>query len=150
MHHEPCRHAPGFTLVEMMAVVVITAIIAGIAYPSYFALMSKARRSEGRAALLQAMQQQERQYTQANSYAEFSRTSPSGFKWYSGITPQQSAYELSATACADQTLATCVQIDARPATEAVSPAASDPACGMLSLDSNGVRSAAGDTATCWN
>lgn len=146
----PERRRPrGFTLVEIMVTLAVAAIIAGIAYPSFSALMTKARRSEGRAALLQAMQQQERHYTNANSYAAFSRAMPAGFKWHSGETPQQSAYELAATACEDQTLATCVRIEARPATEAVNGAAADPACGILGLDSNGVRSATGDAAACW-
>ncbi len=149
MHPEHRHRTPGFTLVEIMIAVAVAAIIAGIAYPSYAALMTKARRSEGRAALLQALQQQERHYTNVNSYAEFSRAAPAGFKWHSGETPRQSAYELFATACTDQTLATCVRVEARAGTEAVQVSATDALCGVLSLDSNGVRSASGDVALCW-
>ena len=45
----------GFNLIELMIVVVIIGIIASIAYPSYQSSMTKTRRSDGQAALLDIM-----------------------------------------------------------------------------------------------
>ena len=42
----------GFTLIELMVVVAIIGIIAGIAYPSFSDSMMKARRSDAKAAML--------------------------------------------------------------------------------------------------
>ncbi|WP_241672967.1 type IV pilin protein [Lacisediminimonas profundi] len=139
----------GFTLIELLIAVAVAAILAALAYPSFSGLMGKTRRSEGRAALLQAMQQQERYYTLNNSYAGFSRSDPQGFRWHSAEGPQRSAYELSASACDGETLRTCVRVEARPATDAVNTGARDELCGTLSLDSRGGRGAEGDPARCW-
>ena len=139
----------GFTLVELLAAVAVVGILAGIAYPSYVGMLSKVRRSEGHAALLRTMQQQERHYTLSNTYVAFSREAPGTFQWHSGETPQRSAYELSASACSGETLTTCVRLDALPGTDAVNRGATDPVCGKLSLDSRGVRTVAGDNEKCW-
>ncbi|SEP85004.1 type IV pilus assembly protein PilE [Ectothiorhodospira magna] len=58
----------GFTLIEVMIVVVIIGILAAIAYPSYLRYIERSHISEGRAALLQAAQWMERRYTQDNRY----------------------------------------------------------------------------------
>lgn len=59
----------GFTLIELMVVVVIIAVLAGIAYPSYQKHMTGTRRSDAQAALLQIANQQERFFTECNYYA---------------------------------------------------------------------------------
>jgi len=63
------RKYKGFTLIELMIVVVIVSILAAVAYPSYQDSVRKSRRSDGTAALLQAAQILERCYTELNSYA---------------------------------------------------------------------------------
>ncbi len=62
----------GFTLIEVMIAVAIVAILAAIAYPSYLDSITKGRRAEGRTALLELLQQQERYNTQRNCYLAFS------------------------------------------------------------------------------
>ena len=59
----------GFTLVELLIVVVIVGVLAAIAYPSYVAHVQKSRRSEGKAALLAAAGQMERYFTERSTYA---------------------------------------------------------------------------------
>lgn len=54
----------GFTLIEIMIVVVIIAILAAIAYPSYQESVRKSRRADARAVLLEAAQFMERRYTE--------------------------------------------------------------------------------------
>ena len=53
----------GFTLIELMIVVVILAILAGIAFASYEYAMVKARRGAAEGCLLEYAQLLERQYT---------------------------------------------------------------------------------------
>ncbi|HBP5388065.1 TPA: prepilin-type N-terminal cleavage/methylation domain-containing protein, partial [Pseudomonas aeruginosa] len=50
----------GFTLIELMIVVVIIAILAGIAYPSYDEYVKRGNRTEGQALLSEAAATQER------------------------------------------------------------------------------------------
>ena len=139
----------GFSLVELMVVLVILAILAAIEYPSYLESVRKTRRAEGRAALMQLMQQQERHYSQNGSYIAFSSTAPNGYQWFSGNTPASSSYEIVATACKEDTLDNCILLIAEPGTKNVNAAHKDDACGELSLSSNGIKAAAGPGTQCW-
>lgn len=139
----------GFSLIELMAVLVILAILAAFQYPSYLESVRKTKRAEGRAALTQLMQQQERYYSQHGSYIAFSSATPTGYKWFSGNAPASSSYEISATACKDDTLQNCVLLIAMPGTSEVNSAYKDDLCGTLSLASNGIKDASGHGAQCW-
>ncbi|MGV3740842.1 MAG: type IV pilin protein [Burkholderiaceae bacterium] len=141
--------AAGFSLLELMVVLVILAILAAFQYPSYKESVRKARRAEGRAALADAMQQQERFYSQQSTYAAFSAGGPNGFKWYSGDTPKASSYELLGEACKDDSLKNCIVIKAMPGTARVNASFQDDLCGELSLASNGIKSASGTGNDCW-
>jgi type IV pilus assembly protein PilE len=59
----------GFTLIEMMIVVVIIGVLASIAYPAYNRYSTQTRRSDAKIALTQAASQQERFYSDCNWYA---------------------------------------------------------------------------------
>ena len=52
----------GFTLIELMVTLVVIAILAAVAYPAYQDQILRAKRAEGKAALLKAAQLQERNY----------------------------------------------------------------------------------------
>jgi type IV pilus assembly protein PilE len=139
----------GFSLIELMVVLVILAILAAIQYPSYLESVRKTKRAEGRTALTQLMQQQERYYSQHGSYIAFSSLAPNGYKWFSGDAPAGSSYEIAATACMDDTLQNCVLLIAMPGTNKVNAAYKDDACAELSLASNGIKAASGPGAQCW-
>jgi type IV pilus assembly protein PilE len=54
------KHPAGFTLIELMITVAIIAILAAIAYPSYTDYVTRAKRADGKAALLQVQLSQEK------------------------------------------------------------------------------------------
>lgn len=144
-------YRPGFTLIEVMVVVAIVSILAGIAYPSYQESVRKGKRTEGRVALMGLMQQQEQYYSQHNGYIKFDASSAGEdekrFKWFSGNTAANSAYEISGEACADDTIQNCVILSAKPGTVKVDAAYKDPVCGKLTLTSTGIKGA--DGQDCW-
>lgn len=58
----------GFTLIELMIVVVIMGILAAIGYPSYTRYVVDARRSDAQIALTQLAAQEEKFFSQCNKY----------------------------------------------------------------------------------
>ena len=139
----------GFTLIELMIVVAIIAILTSIAYPAYTSSILKGKRAEGRTALAELMQQQERYMTQNNTYLIFSNTAGTTvpatvpFKTFSGDSSAKSAYYLSAAACTSSTIRECVTLSAVPVR-------SDPEAGTLDMSSSGTKSCNGTkTSVCW-
>jgi type IV pilus assembly protein PilE len=61
-------HQIGFTLIELMVVVVIVAILAGIAYPSYREYVIQSRRSDAMNAITRTANQLEKFYSYCNTY----------------------------------------------------------------------------------
>lgn len=147
------KKAGGFTLVELMVVLVIVLILAMLVYPSYQDYIIKARRLEGQVALLDAIQQQERYFSQHRTYREFSAASAGPedepFKRWSGPTAGASAYEISAQACPGMPVAACIEVRATPGTELVDGRFRDPECGTLTLTSIGQQGAEGQGQRCW-
>lgn len=58
----------GFTLIELMIVVVILAILAAIALPSYQEYLTRARRADAKAVMVEATQVMERRYTECGRF----------------------------------------------------------------------------------
>lgn len=130
----------GFTLIEVMIVVVIVGILASIAYPSYTEYVLKSDRAEGRAHLLSAMQVQERLYSQTMSYIGAIADLP-------GVNAQSEhkKYTLSIGKCgASADTKSCVVMIA-------TPQRADPNCAVLSIDSRGIKGATGTKGVdyCW-
>ena len=63
------KREKGFTLLELMIVVVIIAVLAGLAIFNYNKFGFRARRSEGQDALSRIAAAEERYYTNFNQYA---------------------------------------------------------------------------------
>lgn len=138
----------GHTLVEVLVVLAIMAVLAAAAMQGWQALVRRQQRIEGKAALLDAMQQQERHLSRHGRYRPFDAAAPGPFKWHSGPTPAQSAYSISAVACAGVSMGPCVTVLAHPSGPGVKPDQGDLACGVLRLDSRGMQQADGG-ASCW-
>lgn len=65
----PTQKQLGFTVIELMIVLVIVAILLSIGLPSYQQQLQKARRSLGRAELMEVMARQEQFFLNHRQYA---------------------------------------------------------------------------------
>ena len=139
-----CRIQNGFTLIELMIVVVVVAVLSSLAYPSYQEFVAKAKRTEGKAALLDAAQALERHFTNDNTYP--SSLSTAGVRTYSGDSAAKAAYTIAIAAGASGSLASSFTLTATPANGHV-----DAKCGNLSLNQLGVKGETGTltAAECW-
>ena len=94
----------GFTLIEMMMVVVIMGILSALAYPNFTKSLYKARRSDAIEALLSLQQAQERWRSNNTQYATLdllgiSTSSAKGYYTLSlATTPNTTSYSAVATA----------------------------------------------------
>lgn len=144
----------GFSLIELMIVVAVIGILAAVAYPAYTDSILKGKRAEGRAALAELLQQQERYMTQRDTYVAFTNaagvTVPADaattFKVFSGDSLGKSAYLLRATVCNNATAITdCVMVEAVPNNF------TDGQAGTLQLLSSGSKTCTGTKpSVCWN
>jgi type IV pilus assembly protein PilE len=124
------RRLAGFTLVEVLVVIAIIGILAGIAYPSYSQYVRKGRRIDAQAAMVELAQQMERHYTTNNSYT--------GAVLDTGVTGRVFGYyTLTLSAQAAQTYT----LKAVPTTSQ----SSEP-CGTLTLSNTGAKT----PSDCWN
>ncbi|BCG23003.1 type 4 fimbrial biogenesis protein PilE [Pseudomonas tohonis] len=147
--------AKGFTLVELLIVVAIIGIIAGIAYPNYQRYVMRTGRSDGQAWMMQIMQAQERFYSQNQTYTTNLGANGLAYRDSAGnaiaqdaaVISESNRYSITANACASTTIARCVILTAQPR----GGQAAD-SCGNLTLDSRGVKGVSGAGATvanCW-
>ncbi|HEU5137750.1 MAG TPA: type IV pilin protein [Steroidobacteraceae bacterium] len=98
------RKNSGITLMELMVVMAIVGILAGIAIPSYRAYIERANRTDAKAALLSMAGALERCFTRFNSYAEddgceveFPAASTEGYYQITAPTLSAVAFTLRAT-----------------------------------------------------
>lgn len=92
----------GFSLIELVVVLAVIAILAGIAYPSYMDTLRQTRRADAKTNLLELAQRIERFYSENHSYTDVEASvggSPQDTVdgWYSiTITSTASTYNLVA------------------------------------------------------
>ncbi|RYH22676.1 MAG: prepilin-type N-terminal cleavage/methylation domain-containing protein [Alcaligenaceae bacterium] len=160
----------GFSLLELLIALAVTGILASVAYPAYTDSMRKGRRAQGRVAIAEVLQQQERYMTQYNCYMAFTTdvngaaapvensecgvtaTTQVPFKPFAGDSVAAASHLLSATACAGSavspSLKECVRVEARPVL-------ADPGAGTLWMASTGAKGCTPENGTtigmetCW-
>lgn len=140
--------AAGFSLIELMVVLLIASILIAIAVPSYNASVSKARRTDAKNALLDLAAREERYYaTNSGTYsAVAANLGYSGtFPVTLGVTGSQ-YYQLNVASVTAQTSTTVATytLTATP----INAQASD-VCGTYTLTSAGVQSVSGTATGCW-
>jgi type IV pilus assembly protein PilE len=142
----------GVTLIELLTVMVVLAIIASIAIPSYRRYMLRAQRTDAKAALLQVQTAEEKFLLQNNTYT-------------ANVTGAPSAGGLGLTGASEKgfytvTVALTVVNGAPGYTITAVPAAvtggqqDDTDCATFTLNEQGTRtglnsSSADNTAACW-
>ena len=168
------KPSDGFTLIEVMIALLVVAILAAVAYPSYQEHLTRSKRSEAKAALLKAAQLQERNYLNGDPNNVDPNRPPTyvdtaglarlfglgaAATIYSGETPGANTgwYTITVDAPAAATgcttnLTECFVLRATP-NNAAPRNFSDAGCNELTLDSAGRRSKTGGTLTvneCWD
>lgn len=133
----------GFTLIELMIVVVIIAILASIAYPSYTQFVSRSARADAKTALLENAQFMERNFTASNRYNQDSNSNAiSTASLPVSQTPRDGTakYTITLDSVTDSTFT----LKATP-----TGAMAGDSCGELTVDNTGTKGSV-DNATCWN
>jgi type IV pilus assembly protein PilE len=148
------RQASGFTLVELMIVVLIIAILTAIAAPSYISYVRKSHRAEAKAALTDLAAREERymatngMYSSAATDLGYTSWTPAiGSGWYTIAAPTiNPASTSSATAAATPANFTITA-------SAYGTQQKDIECATFTINSAGQTSSAnstgGVTTDCW-
>lgn len=141
----------GFSLIELIIAIAIIGVLSAIAFPSYISYIEKGKRAECRSGLLKTMQQQERYFTQRNTYVAFtSGSTTSTVSSFSGDNLAQSACEIAGAQCGTDALNTCVELVATPKyTESKVTNWYFDSAGQKQCKLNGSTTKVVDTTTCW-
>ncbi|GMR08133.1 MAG: type IV pilin protein [Gammaproteobacteria bacterium] len=145
----------GFSLIELMIVVVIIGVLAMIAYPSYRDYIIRSHRADGQAALTECASIQERWFTKQNQYNSAAgtcgATSPDGYYTIAvAIGDQQNDGTCNTGGTpADND---CFDLTATPTSKGKQT--DDTTCATMTLNSANTKGAqdgasADTTSTCW-
>lgn len=161
----PPSAARGFTIIELLIVIVIISILATLAIPSYREYVMRTHRTVAKVALQDLLTRQESYAVDHKRYAaDFSRLGIPGsgaasvaYVTSDGVISRDSANALYSFALAGTggTISNCTLSGSLTATAfSISAvrvvAATDTRCGTLCVTSTGDRgSSAGDVASCW-
>lgn len=136
----------GFSLIELMIVIVIIAILAAIAIPTWQRYVYRSRRPDGQELLLRIAQAEERYYTNYNHYpATLASIYPTAAQ-----TSEHGYYVAGATLPAGSAAGTAFIAVAVP-----QPPQNADVCGNLSIDNTGAKkpnstnTAANSNGPCW-
>jgi type IV pilus assembly protein PilE len=154
----------GFTLIELMVVVLVAAILVGIAVPGYQSQIRHSRRTDAKTAVLDAASREEKYLTLGNTY-----TTTAASLGYSSLPIQVGSLYYTLNVCVSATAITvatpCTGVTGTTGTYFVVSAipvtgksqASDSTCLYYAVDNTGAQFSASTTAgtgtstasTCW-
>jgi len=129
----------GFTLLELMIVLVIIGILMAIAVPSYQGYVLRSHRADAHSSLLDIAARQERYVAQRNTYTT-DIAGATGLNMGSANS-KEGYYTLAVTVAPCASIANCYTITATP----VGSQANDTDCPSLSYNSSGTKT----PAACW-
>lgn len=142
MHH---RQQRGVTLMELLTVIVIIAILASIAIPTYRNYLLRSQRVEAKTSLLQLQAAQEKFYLNGNAYTDAVADAPPDGLGLTGSS-ETGKYDITVV----------LGDGGQSYTATAAPAAGggqedDEFCGSLTLTDTGVRgiTGTGTAAQCW-
>jgi type IV pilus assembly protein PilE len=135
----------GFTLMELVVVILIIGLLVSLAVPSYKSFIMKSRRTEAKQMLFMAAQRQQQWFTQNNTYTTDMTASGLNID----ATSSNGYYTLSIAAGTTGSITTSYSVSATAVSG--SSQAADTACGTFSLNSLGQRSISGSQTQppCW-
>lgn len=146
-------HPKGFTLIELMIVMVVVAILVAIAVPSYQEFVRRANRTDAKNALMRIAAEQEKFFTAFHRYSGSIDGARTGNPATSGLAMPDTteegggdgAYYDITVALTGDNLGYTLTATPQGAVQAVD------ACGALTITNTGVRAALGATAPpdCW-
>lgn len=165
------RHSSGFTLIEIMVAVALVAILAAVAIPSYSVYIVRGQRATAKAALEQAAQYLERNYTTYGCYYRTLAECQAGagaLALPAGLTKAPTdggriSYAITVAAAAAPPAGQGFVLTATPCGSVACGAGSntsfaDPDCGALMLDNTGLKGinvgggpdyTSATASTCW-
>lgn len=133
----------GFTLVELMIVVAIIGILAAVALPAYQQSVRSSGRAEAQSLLLRIAANQERFYSDNNSYS--TNADPLSSPAVATLASESGLYEVAVAACATATISTCFVATATPQGDQAADS-----CTTLTITNTGLKASTGDTVdNCW-
>jgi type IV pilus assembly protein PilE len=144
------RRSRGFTLIELMIVVVIMALLAALGYPSYGAYITKSKRQAARNVIYQIADRQEQFFLDNKTYAP--NLTAMGFAANSvGIDDDgqiTTSGDADRTYVLDLTNAAATTYTVRAVPQLIH-ASRDTDCMTLTLTHTGVRAQSGAGDNCW-
>lgn len=151
------RRAGGFTLIELMVVVVIATILLTIAIPTYQSQIRKTRRTEARTALLDLATREERYFSVNQAYIDSQQSLGYGTATtFTNVSVGSGYYTVSISlTAADPTATPPKQPGYSIVATATGPQANDTDCATFTVNQSGTQSSTNaassdSSSTCWH
>jgi len=135
----------GFTLIELLIVVAIMGVLASLAIPAYQNSVLRSGRAEAKTELLQVASDQERYFSNFNTYVDDATPLNTPVVASRDRTTQNGFYAISVAACGGGAITNCFLATATAQNNQTADT-----CTTLTISDTGARGATGDTTNeCW-